>query len=105
MSEHMNVSLSQKAVIDVFETVWMIEPATRPQIVAKSGWGSSVVDKALIILQEKGEVARINGRGGPQGNGSGRCPSLYLVTRTDAARTAAVARAAAMKQASARAKA
>lgn len=88
MSDH--ISLSQKAVIDIFETVWIIEPATRNEIVAKSGWSMPTVEKALALLQEKGEVARIPGRGGPQGTGSAHAPSLFMVTRTDAARNAAM---------------
>ncbi|WP_338416328.1 hypothetical protein [uncultured Sphaerotilus sp.] len=82
--------LKEKTVIDVFEAVWLMEPATRKEIVAKSGWSEPTVDKALKLLNEKGEIARITGRGGQQGTGCGPVPSLYIVTRTDAARRAAV---------------
>lgn len=91
--------LKEKTVIDVFEAVWEIEPATRKEIVAKSGWSELTVDKALRLLQEKGEVARITGRGGPQGTGCGRVPSLYMVTRTEAARAAAIQQSAASRAA------
>ena len=78
--------LKTKTIVAAFEACWEVEPATVKQIVELSGLSDVTVRRCLNMLCERGDVFEISGCGATL---RGVTPTLFMTTKTEAARKAA----------------
>ena len=77
--------LKPKTIVAAFEACWELEPATVKQVVEQSGLSDVTVRRCLDMLCERGEIFELSG----DKSYRGATPSLYMTTKTEAARKAA----------------